>query len=191
MKKLLALSALALSFTSTTAFASTTQVVHIAGEVVGQTCQFDNGSNSSVQLLKLDPIQLADLEAGKDNAKEFSFKLKGCDTKSTQQVSVAFDTNHQHVTADGFLANYYITTGTGANVNENAATGVQFKIMNEKGAVINLKDPNAAKSAGIVQRLATGGNAEFKFQAGYVVEKNVTPTTGLVASNIPVKIAYQ
>lgn len=186
MKKLLALSALALSFASTTAFATTTQILAVHGEVIGQTCEFDNATGTA-KLVRLAPISLADLQAKKDNATEFSFKLKGCDTKSTQEVSVAFDTNHQHVTNDGLLANS--STTTGPNANKNAATGVQFKIMNENGAVINLKDPNAVK--GIVQRQATGGNAEFKFKAGYVVEQNATPTTGLVTSSIPVTIAYK
>lgn len=187
MKKLLALSALALSFASTTAFATTTQILAVHGEVIGQTCEFGNSNspNPSLQLVSLNPITLADLQAGKDNAEEISFNLTGCDTKSTQEVFITFDSNHQNVTANGRLANNSV------GINKNAATGVQFKIMKEDGTPINLKDANAARSVGIVQRQAAGGNAEFKFKAGYEVEQGATPTTGLVTSNIPVTIAYQ
>lgn len=186
MKKLLALSALALSLASTTAFATTTQILAVHGEVVSQTCEFDNGNKpAGAQTVDLDPILLADLQAGKDNAKDFSFKLKGCDTKSTQEVSITFDSKHQHVTANGRLANNSVGN------NQNSATGVQFKIMKEDGTPINLKDASAARSAVIVQRQAAGGNAEFKFKAGYEVEQGATPTTGIVTSNIPVTIAYK
>lgn len=191
MKKLLALSAIALGL-STSAFANTFDKtnptyaeVHIEGEVIGQTCVLDGGIQDT--RVKLDQVKLSEVETDA-KLKEFSLKFKNCDFKSRQSVYVAFDHAHANVTANGNLKNTSENNG-----NANTATGVALQITDTNGNRIDLSNPDTAKSDAIIQRAlrATKGAVEFKFKAGYIVESGAEPTTGLVTSYIPVTLQYQ
>lgn len=182
MKKLLALSAIALSV-SAVAHASAPQVVvHIGGEVRDQTCAIDGASAVPVPL---DAVKLSDLKNGVDNAKEFAVKFKNCNFNTNEHFFVAFDGSSPNITADGFLKNI---------ASEYASSGVQIKIMTADGKKINLNKSDEARSQTIRARHLekTNGSVEFKFKAGYALVDGVTnPTGGMVRSNIPVILQYQ
>lgn len=192
MKKLLALSAIALSL-SAPAFADTFDAtnptyarVQIDGEVVGQTCVLDGTVNGT--RVTLDPIKLSDLRAGGANLKDFSLKFKNCDVRSRQAVYVAFDHAHANVSTNGNLKNTGETNG-----NPFTARGVEIQITKPDNTRIDLSSANTAKSDSVVQRSlrADNGAVEFKFKAGYIAPVSANATTGVVTSSIPVILQYQ
>lgn len=176
MKKLLALSAIALGL-STSAFAVPNHFVNISGKVVAKTCEFENLMGGTVLPdAKVQGNGLVADVTGQDLAKEFSVKLINCDTKTP--VYVAFDGTHANVTNDGFLAN---------KAPDNLkAQNVQIKLL-KRDQDINLK--NQTFDSNDVITPATG-TAEFKFKATYVVQGG-TPSSGAVSSSVPVLIKYQ
>lgn len=180
MKKLLALSAVALL--STSAFANTTQTVHITGQVNAQTCVLDGIAN---QFVRLNPVMLADLEKDLVNPTQFSVNFKDCDTKTTQAIVAHIDPNHSTITDAGYLRNTNKTT--------NASTGVGIKLLRaDNNQVINLKAADATDYTAVVARPATQGKLTFTFKADYVKDaSNGTPSTGIVTTNVPVTIKYQ
>lgn len=175
MKKLLALSAVALLSTSAFA-ASPNHIVNIAGKVVAQTCKFDTLMGGTV--LPDAKVEGNNLVAvtGTDLTKEFSVKLVECDTKSP--VYVAFDGAHANVHDNGNLINK-----APASVG---AQNVQVKLI-KHGQDIDLKNQTFSNQDVVTP---TTGTAEFKFKATYVVNGG-TPTTGAVNTSIPVLIKYQ
>lgn len=187
MKKLLALSAIALGL-SAPAFANTSSehTVRIVGNVYDQTCKFVNqsGNDSNATTVTLDKISKAEVLAGNSKAKPFTIYLAGCDVKSAQHVYVAFDANSPNITTEGNLKN--------TSTTDTASTGVQIQLFKADGTTkINLSDVEAVKAAPLYQRTLVDGKAEFKFQAGYIQEPNGTVTAGGVTSSIPLKIVYQ
>lgn len=183
MKKLLILSVTALS---TSAFATpvTTDTINFAGEVYGQTCTLDKATTTPTKV-DLEKIKVSEL-ATSNYKKDFSVKFKECDVKSTQGILVSFNTEHNTITDAGNLKNTLINTST-------ASTGVGFKLFQENGTEINLKNPDSAKSPVVIQRnlQGTNGAVEFKFKVGYVVEAGAVATTGKITSSIPVTLQYQ
>lgn len=187
MKKLLTLSAIALGL-STSAFANTAPMhnVNIVGNVYNQTCKFvdASGSDSRATTVTLDKISAEEVTTTAKKIKDFTIRIAGCDVKSAQHVSVAFDVNSPNITTEGNLKN---TSNT-----PTASTGVQIQLLKSDGATaINLNDAEAVKTTPLYQRALVDGKAEFKFQAGYIQEPNGTVTAGGVTSSIPLKIVYQ
>lgn len=180
MKKLLALSAVALLSTST--FANTTQTVHITGQVNSQTCVLDGNAN---QFVRLNPVLLADLEKTEVSPTEFSVNFKECDTKTTQTIIAYIDPNYDTITNEGYLRN--------TNSTANASTGVGIKLLRvDNNKFINLKAADATDYTQVVARPATQGKLSFKFKADYVKDTTTgTPSTGIVTTKVPVTIKYQ
>lgn len=180
MKKLLALSVIALGL-STSAFASDTATVTINGEVRNQTCVVD--TNNSDLVVKLDPIRIKDLSDKANKIKDFTVRFKECDsTYQNRAIYVAFDHEHANITDKGNLKN--ILTGA------RASSGVQLQLLQTDKSVINLKDPESAKSALVPEATLDNGKAEFTFQVGYVKEEGAQPTAGFITSSIPLTLKY-
>lgn len=181
MKKLLALSAIALGL-STSAFANTSQTITISGEVIAQTCKLDVSLEN--RIVRLDKVKLEDL---KNNVnvpkKDIALKVVDCDTKNTQTVVVAFDGASANIDRDNGNLNNTLT-GT------NTSSGVQIKLLNTDDAHINLSQSNNLELLRSAQRTLNDSNNTIKFKATYAVKGNA-PTTGTVTSSIPVVLTYQ
>lgn len=174
MKKLLALSAVALGL-STSAFANTapTQQVEINGKVVNQTCKLDGNPIQQVSLGEVKKAELAN-----HTPVPFSIKFKECDDKN--RIFVEFDKNHANVTSDGYLQNTFR-----APLN---AEGVQIKIL-KNDDFYNLKTQPATTVGFFVK--PENGNATFDFKATYAVIDGQTVTAGGVKSIVPVTLKYE
>lgn len=175
MKKLLALSAVALLSTST--FAVPNHHVNISGKVVAKTCEFEQlMGGTTLPDAKVEGTNLVADVSGQDLKKEFTVKLINCDKKTP--VYVAFDGSHANVNDSGYLINK-----APANVG---AQNVQIKLI-KRDQDINLKNQTFDHNDVITP---STGTAEFKFKATYVVNGG-TPTSGAVSSSVPVLIKYQ
>lgn len=173
MKKLLTLSAVALSISAVAHASEQKQIVQIQGQVHAQTCKLDGLPIQQVQLPK---VTLTELKAGTSPAQSFEVKFKECENNTP--VYVAFDQQSPNISDNGNLINRDKTAFS--------AKGVQIAILKDD-KVMNLKQ---TVSSDVIKSPMVDGRVTFAFKANYAVDPAVEPTTGYVNTSIPVVLKY-
>jgi major type 1 subunit fimbrin (pilin) len=151
------------------------------GSIDATTCTVTGGTGTNAAVdnftVDLPAANIAELEAKNEVARttQFTIVLAGDTCADGKTVQTKFDSAHANVTAAGNLKNTAAAAG--------AAKNVDLQLLNDKGAVINLKDNTVVSSAKIAGKTAT-----LTHSVQYLATNKAT--SGAVESSVVYSITY-
>ncbi|AJJ21331.1 frimbrial protein [Yersinia intermedia] len=176
----LAVCALALAVSSTTAFAATNGTVTFNGLLQDDTCQIETGTeNVQVTLPTLATSSLAN-PGDEQGSKNFTISVVDCPAAVTK-VSAHFNA----INSDGVNA----TTGNLTNsATTGGATGAEVRLYNMDSSQIRVGDTGAAFNVTPGTGADPKGTTTLSYAGGYYATKATTP--GAVTAKVQYVLSY-